>query len=325
MTETGRSAAVVIGLNEGERLVRCLRSVAPLFDLTVYVDSGSDDGSPEAAAALGAEVIELDMTRPFTAARARNAGVAALPADVAFVQFIDGDCELAPGWPNAARAFLAERPDVAAVAGALAARAPEESVYNRLCAEEWRAPAGEARACGGIAMMRLADFRAVGGFREDMPAGEEPELCLRLRRAGRRIWRLDAPMATHDAAMTRFGQWCRRARRAGRAYAAGARLHGLGPERHYVRETVRALAWGAAAPLAIVAGLFATPWAAALALIYPAQVARLALRRGGAGWDWTVAAFQVMARFPEALGVVDFALGRRARYAKPAPRKGQAD
>ena len=50
--------------------------------------------------------------------------------------------------------------------------------------------------------MLNARSRAVGGFRDDLIAGEEPELCVRLRAAGWRIWRLlESDMAFHDAAM----------------------------------------------------------------------------------------------------------------------------
>src|SRR5271165_5488933 len=92
---------VVIGRNEGERLMRCLASVRVFAKNIVYVDSGSTDGSADAAAEIGVRVVRLDMSRSFTAARARNEGFSALKAwkpDVRFVQFIDGDCGLAPDW-----------------------------------------------------------------------------------------------------------------------------------------------------------------------------------------------------------------------------------
>ena len=69
---------VVIGRNEGQRLERCLRSLAQGADKVMYVDSGSTDGSLQLAANLGVEVLALDMSTPFTAARARNEGFAAL-------------------------------------------------------------------------------------------------------------------------------------------------------------------------------------------------------------------------------------------------------
>ena len=51
---------VVIGRNEGERLRRCLESLGPHLAATVYVDSGSADGSVALARSLGAETVELD-------------------------------------------------------------------------------------------------------------------------------------------------------------------------------------------------------------------------------------------------------------------------
>lgn len=309
MDRDPRIGAVAIGRNEGDRLRRCLASLQGRAGRIVYVDSGSTDGSLEAAAAAGAEVVTLDLSRPFTAARARNEGLARLAGTGAppYVQFIDGDCELQPGWLETAAAFLDSHPDVAAVCGRRRERHPGQSVYNRLIDREWDTPVGEARACGGDVLMRTDAFRAVGGFDPGLIAGEEPELCVRLRRAGWRIWRLDAEMTLHDAAITRLGQWWRRARRAGHAYAEGAAMHGAAPERHRVAQTRRALTWGLALPLAVLVLAWPAPWlAVALALAWPAQVARLARRRGDLAW----ALFLTLGKTPEALGVLDYHLGR---------------
>lgn len=301
---------VIIGRNEGERLRRCLSSVLARAQQVVYVDSGSTDGSVALASALGVQVVDLDVTIPFTAARARNAGfrhLTELAPALRQVLFVDGDCEVASGWPAAALAFLAAHVDVAAVCGRCRERFPERSIYNRLCDIEWDAPTGEVRSCGGNAMMRCEALQAVGGFRDDLIAGEEPELCVRLRRAGWRIWRLAAEMTLHDAALLHFGQWWKRAQRGGHAFAEGAFLHGAAPERHGVLETRRALLWGAVLPAAI---LLLACWdlrALALAVVYPAQVIRLAGRYGlGHRIGWTRAAFMVLARFPEASGALRF-------------------
>jgi GT2 family glycosyltransferase len=281
----------------------------------VYVDSGSTDGSPDAARRLGAVVVALDMGIPFTAARARNEGFAALmrlhPA-AARVQFLDGDCELAPGWMDAANAFLDEHPEVAAVCGRRLERFPDASVYNRLCDIEWNTPVGEARACGGDVLMRAQPLRAVGGYREDLIAGEEPELCVRLRAAGWKIWRLGRDMTLHDAAITRLSQWWRRNVRSGHAFAEGAFLHGERPECHFVAETRRVWAWGVALPAVVLLSCLATPWALVLLLAYPLQWIRLGLRaaRQGLPIPWKYAAFVVAVRFPEAQGVLKFWAGR---------------
>ena len=86
-----------------------------------------------------------------------------------------------------------------------------------MCIRDRDTPIGPARACGGDALMLYAAVQAVGGYRDSLIAGEEPELCLRLRQAGGEVWRIDAEMTLHDAALLRFGQWWRRTRRAGHA------------------------------------------------------------------------------------------------------------
>lgn len=309
MAPDPRIGAVAIGRNEGARLRRCLASLQGRAARIVYVDSGSTDNSPEVAAAAGAQIVALDLARPFTAARARNEGFERLMGLGApqYVQFIDGDCELQPGWLEAAVAFLDSRPDVAAVCGRRRERHPEQSVYNRLIDREWDTPVGEAAACGGDVLIRAEAFRAAGGFDPRLIAGEEPELCVRLRTAGWRIWRLDAEMTLHDAAITRFGQWWRRARRAGHAYAEGAAMHGAAPERHRVAQTRRALIWGLALPVAVlVLAPLAPPLALLLALAWPVQVARLTRRSG----DLSEALFLTLGKIPEAIGVLDYHLGR---------------
>lgn len=308
-----RVAAVLIGRNEGARLVAALAALPHEIKPVIYVDSGSTDGSVAAARSAGAQVVELDMSYPFTAARARNAGFAALKSDPPdFVQFIDGDCILDPAWVRTAAGFLEQNPAAAIACGRLRERFPDASIWNRLCDEEWNTPIGKALACGGVALMRSSALESVGGFRNSLIAGEEPELCVRLRAAGWEVWRLDAEMALHDAAMTRFGQWWKRMRRGGYAFAEGAALHGAPPERHFVAETSRALLWGAALPLAAAMGALVTPWAALILLAYPLQVIRLARRIGA-----TRAVFLILGKIPEALGVVEYwllrTLGRRGR------------
>ena len=301
---------VVIGRNEGPRLVACLRAVKAA-EAVVYVDSGSTDGSVAAARGLGAEVVELDLGIPFTAARARNAGFARLAAmrpGVAYVQFVDGDCELAPRWPQAAIGFLGTHADAAAACGRLRERHPDSSVYNWLCDREWDRPTGEVRAFAGNVMLRAAALQAVGGYREDVIAGEEEELSVRLRQANWRIWRLGDEMALHDAAMLHFRQWWKRTLRAGYAFAHGAHLHGAPPERHLVRETRRAAVWGLALPLACIIATIGFPRFGWIAwLIYPMQLARLIINNPGSLSDRArLAFFQLLARFPEGLGVLKF-------------------
>jgi GT2 family glycosyltransferase len=322
-TETGSASAVVaIGRNEGDRLLRCLQAARNRAALVVYVDSGSTDGSVAAAQSLGAEVVLLDLSTPFTAARARNAGwrrVLALHPELPWVQFVDGDCELAADWLETAQAFLAAHDKVAAVCGQRRERFPERSIYNRLCDLEWHKTPGLVLACGGDVMVRTEALSQVGGYRDDLIAGEEPELCVRLRAQGWQIYALADEMTLHDAAMTRFGQWWQRIRRSGYAFAQGAHLHGSAPARHNVRESRRAWLWGLALPLAILlAALAYGPWALAAVVIYPLQILRLYLRGDGSAADRGLrAVFHTLGRFPEVQGQMQFVrdrlFGRRSR------------
>ncbi|MCR4303444.1 MAG: glycosyltransferase [Gallionella sp.] len=308
---------VAIGRNEGERLRKCLMSVVEQAGRVVYVDSGSTDGSVDMACTLNVAVVELDMTVPFTAARARNEGFKLLrktAPGLAYVQFADGDCEVVSGWLEKAARFLDEHSDVAVVCGRRRERFPDRSVYNMLCDIEWDTPVGEAKSCGGDAMMRADAFEGAGKYRDDLIAGEEPELCVRLRAAGWKIWRLGEEMTLHDAAITRFGQWWKRTRRCGYAYAEGAYLHGAPPEMHRVKESRRVWIWGLGIPVAaIILAACLGVWCLALLLIYPAQVFRLALSgTRSVRENWWRALFLVLGKFPEAMGQINFLYNRLA-------------
>lgn len=267
--------AVAIARNEGERLHRCLRSLAGRCDVVVYVDSGSTDGSVEFARAMGADVVELDMSSPFSMARARNAGIARLRErrpDIRLVQLVDGDCDLAGTWLDQARAWLDAHPRSAVVCGRRRERYPEKSVYNRLCDTEWNSPVGRALSCGGDALMQIEAIAAAGGYNESLIAGEEPELCLRLRQAGWDIDRIDAEMTLHDAAILAFPAWWRRTLRGGYgALDVCTRLRGSVPEadipfRHLTTSAVSwTTRWLWLVALLVAAGAFAADWPGMLA------------------------------------------------------------
>jgi GT2 family glycosyltransferase len=308
--ESAPYGAIVIGRNEGERLKQCLMSV-PASQLTVYVDSGSTDGSIEWARDHGADVIQLDTSAGFTAARARNAGFAQLrklAPQLEYVQFVDGDCELRPAWPRHAIEFLNAHKEVCAVFGRRRERYPNRSVYNWLCDREWDVPVGNVKSCGGDVMMRVSALAAAGGYRDDLIAGEEPELCVRLRMAGWHIWRIDQEMTWHDAAITRLGQWWLRMVRSGHAFAQVSHLHGTPPEQFWVWESRRAWVWGVLFPLASVAAMLWFGWPATVVLlIYPLQLLRrMARLPGSLRSRWQLAFFELLGRFPESLGQMKF-------------------
>ena len=316
-----RVGLVAIGRNEGQRLRQCLLSVVDRVDRIVYVDSGSTDGSVELARGLGVHVVELDLSIPFTAARARNTGLARLlelDLTIERVQFVDGDCEVVDGWLNQAQEALDRYPEVVVVCGRRRERFPNATTYNRLCDIEWDTPIGDTKACGGDAMMRVAALQQVGGYNPTLIAGEEPEMCVRLRRQGGKILRLDAEMTLHDAQMTKFGQWWKRSVRAGHAFAEGAWMHGAPPEKHWVKDSRSIWLWGLVIPLLILATVwFTRGLSLALLLLYPFmgyKIYRYLKKTGRSQREAKLyATFCMLGKFPQAQGQLQFLTNKLLR------------
>ena len=300
---------VIIGRNEGQRLIDCLASLPKSLPV-VYVDSNSTDSSVAEAKKAGAVVEQLDMTLPFTAARARNQGWKALlkkHAELDYIQFLDGDCQLDSGWLDVVFSFLEQNPQYAIACGRRCERYPQASLYNYICDIEWNTPIGDARSCGGDAMIRTSILDAVQGYRESLIAGEEPEMCVRIRQAGYKIRRVEQDMTWHDADMHRLSQWWRRSVRCGFAYANGAALHGGKPERHYFKETVRALLWGLFLP-AIFLGLslFSYLFLFLFFMVYLLQILRLFLGMKDKTWALSRSILLVLSKFSETVGILRF-------------------
>lgn len=315
-----RVGLVAIGRNEGERLRDCLRSaIAERIQALVYVDSGSTDGSAELARSLGVEVVALDLSRPFTAARARNAGFARLreiDPELDYVQFVDGDMKIVSGWVQAACETLDAHPEIVAVCGWRRELHADQSVYNRICAVEWMSgSAGSIQSFGGDIMIRAAAFADVGGYNQQIIAAEDDELSIRLRREHGQLWRLDHDSTWHDANMHTFAQWWKRAKRCGHAYAQVASLHGAGPERKFIRELRRCLLWGALLPfLALVLAWPTKGWSLLLLLRYPLTFVRTFFRTRKKGFSsseslaWALSC--MVSAFPEATGAIRFFFDR---------------
>jgi glycosyltransferase involved in cell wall biosynthesis len=211
---------VVIGRNEGQGLARCLESIQQVRGVTIreviYVDSDSTDGSPELASRYGATVIKVHPERP-TAAIGRNAGWRRAASEL--ILFLDGDTVLHPDFPLAACYALSLDASIAVVSGHRREIHPEQSVYNRVSDLDWVSPTGFSEFCGGDALMRHKALLETGGFDEGLIAGEEPELCRRMRARGYRILHIDHPMTGHDLQILHWSQYWKRATRTGHAYA----------------------------------------------------------------------------------------------------------
>lgn len=299
---------VAIGRNEGIRLKACLRSVPDGIPI-VYVDSGSTDGSASFPQAHGTKVVELDPRQPFTAARARNEGfmlLMLLRPELKFVQFVDGDCELERDWLGYSQAFLSAHPAYDAVCGRRRERFPEVSYYNQMCDDEWDTPIGDCLACGGDALFRVSAIRAAGGFDPLVIAGEEPELCARLRSEGWMIRRLDLPMTIHDANMMEMRQWWLRSVRSGFGYAQvwwKTRSSGISPI--YGRQIASSLFWAMGIPAtSIVAALIWSLWALLGApAAWGGQFLNLTFPFG-----WRKSAHLLFGKFAEAFGAGRYAV-----------------
>lgn len=319
LTDVG---VVVIGRNEGDRLCRCLDSLPGGIRQAVYVDSGSTDDSLDQARRRGVAVVSLDMSVPFTAARARNAGFAQLRLlhpDVTMVQFVDGDCEFLPGWIEEAARVMRAAPDVVAVCGWRRERYAERTPYNTICDVEWRmGPVGETRSFGGDVLIRAAALAAVGAYNEQVIAAEDDELGVRLRGAGGRMVRIDRVSTLHDAAITRIGQWWNRAKRCGHGYAQVSDMHGAPPEEYFVRDVRRVLVWGVAVP-AVAMGLALPSLGMSFGVlgVYPVQAWRTYqgvrergfTRRESVLWSLSCTASKV----PESVGLLKYHVDKLRR------------
>ena len=313
---------VVIGRNEGRRLAKCLAAVLTYGAPVVYVDSASNDGSPELARQMGATVVSLDQSCPMNASRGRQEGTRALLKllpNCEFIQFIDGDCVLAPDWIDAALTFMGQHSAAAVVCGRRFEAFPNASIYNRLCDEEWNTPCGMVAASGGDALMRADKLTAVGGFDPTLMASEEPELATRLRAAGWEIWRIDALMTEHDASIFNYRAYWRRSLRGGFGLWQVWRRTSHLEHPINARALLSALFWVVLTPilLVIVAGIIRAPaLMLTLPLIYLFQVARMAARKGASDWhNWRAASLVLSIKTAELIGAVRALLARRQHTA----------
>jgi GT2 family glycosyltransferase len=299
---------VIIGRNEGQRLIDCINSIPANINQVVYVDSDSSDNSVAEAKSRNCIVHSLDLSIPFTAGRARNEGFEALIKKyphIEFVQFVDGDCNIDSNWLDNAQEHLQNHENIAIVCGRRKEKHPKATIYNQLCDIEWDTPVGIAKSSGGDFMIKRVAFEKVSGFTPTVIAGEEPELCFRLRKHGYQIERLDLPMTYHDANMTSFSQWWKRAIRGGHAYAEGYSRHGHSEEKFNKRQTLSALIWFSILPLSLPLALI-NKYALFLLLLYPLQIMRLSFRNKSIPSGFWYSFFLVVGKVPESIGIMKY-------------------
>ncbi len=304
---------VVIGRNEGERLENCILSLAQFELKIVYVDSNSTDNSVEFVRSRGFDVLELDMSLPFSAARARNEGYQYLLEkypETEYVQFVDGDCEVNDQWLGIALDHLQLNAELASVCGRRKERYPDRTIFNRLCDIEWNSPVGMAKSTGGDFMCRVQALLDVNGFAPQVIAGEEPEMCFRMRQKGWKIERLDHDMTLHDANIIRVSQWWKRAERSGHAYAQGFSMHGSSAERYCFKDLMRILLWALCIPLLLLVLLCVLgPLSLLLLFVYPLKVMQIFIKQVkdmGNGVAFAYATSLVVGKFAQFKGVCSF-------------------
>lgn len=302
--------AVAIGRNEGDRLKRCLKSLQRGFQRIVYVDSGSSDGSVQFARSMRVSVVELDMSIPFSMGRARNAGFKVLMdnwPDTEFVQIIDGDCEIIDAWCYKGVEFLISRQDVALVTGWRRERFRNANIYNMMCDLDWEQPAGEIKACGGDYIIRAPVFQQIGGYNPNIIASEDHELCIRVRNAGWKIYRLEVDMTLHDAAMTTFLEWWRRSVRTGHGFAQVGHLY----SDYFVPERRRTWFWGAILPgAALVFAPLTDGMSLALLMLFFVSFVRTRINLMKSGINRAesgkYAKFLTISKFPNLIGMLKY-------------------
>jgi len=325
-----RCGIVVIGRNEGDLLRRTIESIPNDHRVTtIYVDSGSKDGSVQLAHSFGVHVHELDPSTPFSPARGRREGVNILlkiNPDIEWIQFLDGDCVLEPGWIDHALQALHADPNLGIVCGKIAEAHPESSIYNRMSPLRWDMPIGEIGACGGIFMIRRSVYEEVGGFNAALVTREESDLCERVRTARYRLIRFDEAMAKHDSALYRLSDWWSRAVWGGYGDAVGIRLDPSKPEN---RVRLRwYLFWPIGLPILTAIGLVLMTWSlwfATLPSVGIVVYAQLFVRTAVARWRDTdsclegilVASFWVIRIFACGFGFIRYFLRHSERTKQP--------
>lgn len=202
---------------------------------------------------------------------------------------------------------MEENKSLAVVCGRRKEQFPDLSVYNRLIDLEWDTPIGKTTFCGGDALMKVKAIKEVNGYNSSLICGEEPEMCIRLRRKGWEIERIDANMTLHDAAIYKFSQWWQRSVRGGWAVAQGFDMYGKSSEKYMVKQHLSGWLWAAIIPL-LSFGLawFTNGFSLLLLFGYPFLIYKIYLYRLSIGNEFSdsflYAFWCVFSKFPQLIG-----------------------
>ena len=337
---SAKIGVVMLDQNTGVSPEPAIRSLGDVKTI-VYVTANPKNEAAATALRMGAEIVKLPG-KTVNPGRARNTGyrrLKALNPDIEYVQFLEPDFILHADWFNNALAFMVRRPEVAVIDGHKRERFSEKSMLNMVKEISRRKPKGELQTTGESAFVRAEAFEAAGGFRGDIASNDTDDLCLRLRRRGQHIWRVETQMGVNHSRKRDLKDWWREAKRNGYEYAHGVYLHGAQPERFRVLEQSRAIIWGGAFPVfivlaAVISALsvrFFSPMTSPYGvffwilcsgfLVYFAKIFLIALRHGpGQRSSWAYGALVTIGHFGEFLGVAKYHLDSRSEK----PDAGQA-
>lgn len=332
--ESARIGVVVIGA--GGDPAETIRSAGGDRAL-VFIVQDTDETAVAAARDSGVDVVQI-ADRALSPGRARNAGYRHLKKqypDLDYVQFVEAGFHLDPAWLDTAMRFMERRPEVAAVEGEIGEAPGARSLAASAAKVANAGEPGEIQVAGPTVLVRTDAFEAAGGFRGDLAVNETQDLCIRFRRRGAHIWRVDALMGERRPGRRTVGDWWAHAWRAGFEYAHGATLHGAAPEYLYAAARRRALIWGAFLPAFILtAAASAAAASAALApasgrwpyilagvlaaggFLYLFRIFVVAILRGPVSpGAWAYAALSTIGFFPEVFGVWRYHAGGGRRVA----------
>lgn len=191
---------VIIGRNAEWSIGRLLESVVARLPPNVtseiiYVDSASTDCTLEIVARYPARIIRLSAGKRLCASAGRFVGTQYATGQ--YIVFLDSDMELLGGWLERAIRLLERRPDIAVVSGIqvdTGGGMGDQRLVAGGCSEDSFA---EARFAGSAAMFRREVLAKAGTWNPHIVSDEEPELCLRIRRAGYRIVQLNSLSVRH--------------------------------------------------------------------------------------------------------------------------------
>ena len=193
------SIAFVIPVrNDAVRLGRCLESIVrndyPRSSIELLVvDNDSTDTSDHVARTYADAVVKLSG---MSVAALRNRGARETRASI--IAFVDADHEIDRHWVTSAVTTLSDA-DVGA-AGFPYETQPDPSWVQRLYDAMRSRPESRRSVAwlgSGNLVVKRECFNAVGGFREDLIASEDVDLCNRLTRAGYSITADPGMRSTH--------------------------------------------------------------------------------------------------------------------------------